>query len=59
MSHIERKSELKRKRTRREKIRKLRAKMARAKSPHDAQMIVQKIKLISPFWEPPAAPAKK
>lgn len=57
MSHIERKSELKRKRTRREKIRKLRAKIARAKNQHEADLIILKIKKISPFWNPPA-PAK-
>jgi hypothetical protein len=52
MSHIERKSELKRRRTRREKVRKLRAKMARAKNQHEIELIVAKIKKISPFWTP-------
>jgi hypothetical protein len=53
MSHIERKSELRRRRTRRDKIRKLRAKIARAKNQHEADLIVQRIKKISPFWTPP------
>lgn len=61
MSHVERKTELKRKRTRRAKIRKLRGRMARAKNPTEAENFVQKIKKISPFWEPltPATPAAK
>lgn len=58
MSHIERKTELKRKRTRREKVRKLRAKIARAKNQHEADLIVAKIKKLSPFWTPPPAPPK-
>jgi hypothetical protein len=53
MAHIERKTELKRRRARREKIRKLRAKIARAKSQHEADQIAQRIKRISPFWQPP------
>ena len=53
MSHIERKSELKRRRHRREKIRKLRAKLSHAKNPTEANAIVTKIKAISPFWHPP------
>ena len=62
MSHVERKTELKRRRTRRAKVRKLREKMAKAKNPHEAHLIVQKIKKVSPFWrlpgEPAPAPAK-
>lgn len=58
MSHIEKKTELKRRRQRREKLRKLKAKMAKAKTPHDGQVILQKIKNISPFWKPlPSAKA--
>lgn len=57
MSYVERKSELKRRRTRRAKIKKLRARMARAKNPTEADALLQKIKKISPFWQPlkPAA----
>jgi uncharacterized protein DUF6800 len=60
MSHIERKTELKRRRHRRAKIKKLRAKLAKAKNPHEAQLVVQRIKKISPFWHQPGeAPAPK
>jgi hypothetical protein len=60
MSHIERKSELKRRQQRRAKVRKLRAKMAKAKNPHEQQLIVAKIKKISPLWHPPGeAPPTK
>jgi DNA topoisomerase VI subunit B len=54
MAHIERKSELRRRRQRRAKLQKLKAKMAKTKTPHEAQQILQKIKHISPFWQPPA-----
>jgi hypothetical protein len=58
MSHIERKSELKRRRHRRAKVRKLRAKLSQAKNPTESQAILGKIKVISPFWHPPGqAPA--
>ncbi|MCS6978218.1 MAG: hypothetical protein NZM31_14590 [Gemmatales bacterium] len=53
MAHVERKSELRRRRTRRAKIRKLRAKLAQAKNPTEAEQIIAKIKRISPFWSPP------
>jgi len=60
MSHVERKSELKRRQHRRAKVRKLRAKMAKAKNPHEQQLIVAKIKKISPFWHSPGeVPAAK
>jgi hypothetical protein len=60
MSHIERKSELKRRQHRRAKIRKLREKLAKARNPHEQQLIVAKIRKISPFWHPPGeAPAPK
>jgi hypothetical protein len=54
MSHIERKSELKRRRHRREKVKKLRAKLSHAKNPTEAQAILGKIRTISPFWQVPA-----
>jgi hypothetical protein len=56
MSHIERKSELKRRRQRREKVRKLRAKMAKAKIPGEQATLLKKIHTISPFWQPPGTP---
>jgi hypothetical protein len=54
MSHIERKSELNRRRQRREKVRKLRVKLSHAKNPTEAQAILNKIKVISPLWQVPA-----
>ena len=50
MSHIERKSELRRRRQRRAKIRKLRGKAAEAKTPQELAAIVQKVKKISPLY---------
>lgn len=55
MAHVERKSELKRRRHRRQKLRKLRAKLSRAKNPSEAAAIQQKIKKISPLWQPTAS----
>jgi hypothetical protein len=49
MAHIERKTELKRRRKRREKVRKLKAKLGRVKTPGETAAIVQKIRQISPF----------
>jgi hypothetical protein len=60
MSHIERKTELKRRRHRRAKVRKLRERLAKAKTPQEIQAILQRIHKISPFWKPvEAAPAKR
>ncbi len=52
MSYIERKTELKRKRKRRETVSKLKVKLAATKNPQDQQAIVAKIKKVSPFWTP-------
>lgn len=52
MSHIERKTELKRKRKRRETVTKLKVKLAATKNPAEQQAIVAKIKKVSPFWAP-------
>lgn len=52
MSHIERKTELKRKRKRRATVAKLKEKLAKTKNPSDQQAIVTKIKRVSPFWQP-------
>ncbi len=52
MSHNERKSELTRRRQRRNKLSKLKSKLGRAKNPGEANTIQQKIKKISPLWQP-------
>jgi hypothetical protein len=52
MSHVERKTELRRKRKRRATLAKLKAKMAATKNPGDQQTILTKIKRISPLWKP-------
>jgi hypothetical protein len=49
MSHIERKTELKRRRKRRGKVRHLKAKLAKAKTSGETATLVQKIRRISPF----------
>lgn len=54
MSHIERKSELKRKRKRRATVAKLKTKLAATKNPTDKEVIVAKIKRVSPLWKPMA-----
>ncbi len=64
MSHIERKTELKRKRQRKAKLAKLKKKMAQAKNPNEAGQLEAKIHRISPFWTPAgsasaAAPSKE
>jgi hypothetical protein len=48
---VERKKELARQRRRKEKLRKLKAKLAAATSPEERQRILQKIHRISPFWK--------
>jgi hypothetical protein len=55
MSHIERKTELKRRRKRREKVHKLRRRLVQAKNPTEQAAIVAKIRILSPFWNPPEA----
>jgi hypothetical protein len=50
MAHVERKCELRRRRARRAKIRKLRAKLEKAKNQAEVEQILAKIKKISPFW---------
>ena len=51
---VERKMELKRRYHRKKKLTKLKKKLATAKTPHDKEVIVQKIHVISPFWQEPA-----
>jgi hypothetical protein len=54
---VERRSELKRRRTRRKKLLKLRAKLATAKEGREKDQILHKIHVISPWWRDPNAPA--
>ncbi|MCS7166487.1 MAG: hypothetical protein RMI91_00915 [Gemmatales bacterium] len=50
MAYVERKNELKRRRHRRWKIRKLRAKLLQCQDPQEAEAILQKIKKLSPLY---------
>ncbi len=50
MAYVERKNELKRRRHRRWKIRKLRAKLAQCKDVEQARAIIAKIKKLSPLY---------
>lgn len=52
---VERKSELRRTRSRRQKLMKLKAKLAKAKSNSERDTILKKIHRISPWWQAPAA----
>jgi hypothetical protein len=54
---VERKTELKRRYHRKQKLRKLKAKLATAKEGRDKENILRKIHTISPWWV--AAPAAK
>jgi hypothetical protein len=54
---VERKMELRRRRKRQEKMRKLKAKLAAAKTGGDREHLLQKIHRISPWWKEPV-PAK-
>ena len=50
---VERKTELKRRYHRKEKMRKLKTKLAAAKSDADRDKILGKIRALSPFWTEP------
>jgi hypothetical protein len=50
---VERKIELRRRRKRHETMRKLKAKLAAAKTGGDREQILQKIRRISPWWKEP------
>jgi hypothetical protein len=50
---VERRSELNRHYHRKKKMRKLKAKLANAKSDADREKIVGRILTVSPFWTPP------
>lgn len=52
---VERKIELRRRRSRQEKMRKLKDRLAAAKTPGDREQLLAKIKRISPWWTPPKA----
>ena len=51
---VERKKELKRRRHRKEKMLKLKAKLAHAKDNREREIILRKIRILSPFWAEPA-----
>jgi hypothetical protein len=51
---VERRSELKRRYHRKQKIAKLKARLAAAKSERDKEAIIKKIRVLSPWWEEPA-----
>jgi hypothetical protein len=52
---VERKSELKRRRHRRQKLFKLKARLAAAKDARERDHILRKIHSLSPWWEEPSA----
>ena len=55
---VERRIELKRRYHRKAKMRKLKLRLAQAKTDGDRSKYLTKIKMLSPFWTPPdAAPA--
>ena len=54
---VERRSELKRRRTRAKKMFKLKGRLAKAKEGRDRDLILNKIHVISPWWQDPNSPA--
>lgn len=52
---VERRSELNRRYHRKAKLRKLKTRLAQAKSEGDRTKYLTKIKMLSPFWVPPDA----
>lgn len=52
---VEKKIELRRTRSRRKKLLKLKARLARAKNSGERDVVLKKIHRISPFWEAPQA----
>jgi hypothetical protein len=54
---VERKSELRRTRKRRAKLTKLKARLVKAKTNSERDLVLKKIHRISPFWKEPKAPA--
>ena len=55
---VERRSELNRRYQRKKKLAKLKAKLAAAKDHRAKEDILRKIRVISPWWEEPAAAHK-
>jgi hypothetical protein len=55
---VERKIELRRRRTRTQKVRKLKDKLATAKDNRERDLIVAKIHRISPWWQEPKPAGK-
>jgi hypothetical protein len=54
---VERKTELKRRYHRKQKMAKLKAKLRIAKTPHDREAILKKIHILSPWWKEPVEEA--
>lgn len=52
---VERKIELRRRRRRAAKLGKLKVKLAQAKDGKERDLVLAKIRRISPWWQPPAA----
>jgi hypothetical protein len=52
---VERKSELKRRQHRKKKMRKLKGRLAAAKDARERELVLQKIHVLSPWWQEPAA----
>lgn len=52
---VERRSELKRRAHRKEKMRKLKSRLAAAKDGREREVILRKIHLLSPWWLEPVA----
>lgn len=50
---VERRMELKRRYHRKKKMAKLKAKLAAAKTPHEKETLVKKIRILSPWWQEP------
>lgn len=50
---VERQIELRRRRSRRKKMRKLKGKLTVAKTPGDREQIVKRIQKLSPWWQAP------
>ncbi len=48
---VERRIELDRQRRRRKKLFKLKDKLSAAKTPHDKELVLQKIHRLSPWWQ--------
>ncbi len=56
---VERRSELRRQRSRRNKMTKLKERLAKAKNNTERDQVLKKIHRISPWWIEPKAPAAK